>query len=185
MSTVVEAFQGCLGSSSAQYRKGYRLSKSNSPSVSVLCSSTLEPLNIGMAEQVKMVPYVTCKSHDSIVRHMNVLRHTLPLCSALSASLQYTTLTLLQNLGNGMCSWSLTSLAWLLFKELPAARSSVTESVAISYKAASPRVSFPSYSSLHSLEHASRENCSSLHKTSTYLQVTFSSYLTFFRLLFP
>lgn len=131
-----------------------------------------------MTAQVKKMTHVSCDTHDSIIRHVNVLRHTLPPSRALSASLDHTTFILMQNMSSSMCSWNLTSLAWLLFKEVPLSRRSLSSSKAVLYSAASPRLSFPAYSSLHSLECSCREICTSLHVTSMYLTVWlhYSSY---------
>lgn len=127
-----------------------------------------------MTRKVKEVTHVTINSHKSIVRHVDVLRHSLPLSYAFRATQTHLTFTLLQNISSSISSWNLGSLAWLLFKELPQARDTLKRSMAVTYVAASPRVAFPVYSSLHTLESWSRDNCSSLHKTSTYFQVACS-----------
>lgn len=161
-------FQKCLASDNAKYRKGYKLPMNSSPTPVTLCSNSLQEY---MSEQVKETTHVSCHSPDSIASHVNVLRRTLPLCHALSASLSHTTFTLLQNLSSSLSSWNLGSLGWLLFRDIPLARHSLSSSLAVLYGAISPRVSFPVYSGLNSLECSCRAVCSSVHKTSTCLQV--------------
>lgn len=163
------AFQEHLSSNNAKYRKSYRLTatKSNNSSTTLSSSS----LHVYMSKQDKHPVNITCNNPDSIIAHMNVLKRTLPLSYALRASLSHVTFILFQNLSSNMSSWNLASLAWLLFKEIPLTRCSVNESMAIAYDAVSPRLSFPAYSGLHSLERSCRTVCSSLHKTYTYFQV--------------
>lgn len=163
------AFQNGLASSSTKYRKCYRL---NPPTPASLCSSSLDEY---MSRQIEgMTPHITCDSPDSIISHVNVLRRTLPLSYAFMTSLSHVSFTLNQNLTTSMSSWDLPSLAWLLFKEIPQTSVLIGSSMAVMYGAVSPRLSFPVYSWLHSLEFSCRTICSSLHDTSTYLQVCHS-----------
>lgn len=165
------AFQQNLSSGIVKYRKCYRVAATNNSSTPAsLCSSSLDEY----MRHEQRDKALTHHSPDSIVSHVNVLRRTLPLSYALSASLNHTTFILIQNLSSSMSSWNLASLAWLLFKEIPSMRCSVSNSMAVLYGAVSPRLSFPVYSGLHNLECSCRTVCSSLHKTSTYLQVCHS-----------
>ena len=161
------AFQEHISSNNAKYRKSYRLTATSSSSTT-LCSSSLD---VYMSEQDKHPASITCNYSDSIISHVNVLRRTLPLSYALRVSLGHVTFILVQNLSSNMSSWNLASLACLLFKEIPLIRYSVSKSMAIAYSAVSPRLSFPVYSGLHSLECSCKTVCSSLHKTYTYFQV--------------
>lgn len=140
--------------------------------MTALCCSTLSFLDQHMSEQLKTTTRVTRDSHVSIVSHVGILRHTLLAANATEASLDHITFSLLQGLSTSACAWNITSLAWLMFKDLPAIRCALRGSMAISYGATSPQVSFPTFASLHSLECSCREVCSSLHLTSTYLQVS-------------
>lgn len=139
--------------------------------MAALSCSCLESLDQFMFEQSKTAPHVTGDSHSSIASHLSTLNHTLLEAEATKISLAHVTFSLLQGLSTSMSAWNLTSLAWLMFKDLPAVRPALRHSIAISYRAVSPRVSFPVFSSLHSLECSCRDVCSSLHMVSTYLQV--------------
>ena len=163
------AFQEHISSNNAKYRKSYRLTATSSSSTT-LCSGSLD---VYMSEQDKHPASITCNYSDSIISHVNVLRRTLPLSYALRVSLGHVTFILVQNLSSNMSSWNLASLACLLFKEIPLVKCSVSKSMAITYSAVSPRLSFPVYSGLHSLECSCKTVCSSLHKTYTYFQVCY------------
>lgn len=155
-----------------EYRRSYRLLKSKPPTMAASCSSALSFLDNYMTEQVKDAVPVTTNSYESIINHVDILRHTLPVSWALKVSLKHATFSLLQNLSSNVCSWNLTSLASLMFRDIPMVRDALKRSIGIAYCAVSPRVSFPAYcSSLHSLEWSSRGECSALHETSTHLQV--------------
>jgi hypothetical protein len=164
------AFQQTLASSNARYRKCHRLSAvNNSSTPETLCSGSLDRY---MRKQISEPIHIALNSADSIISHVNTIKCTLPLSHALKASLDHAAFVLIHSLSSNMSSWNLASLAWLLFRDTPSIKCSVSNSVAIAYGAVSPRVSFPAYSSLHSLECSCRTVCSYLHSTSTYLQVS-------------
>ncbi len=167
-----------LVGSITKYRQGYRLSEGKpDPAEYFSCSTAFKILDYTLMEQAKDVAKVSSDSHKSIVSHVNALRHSLLLSAAVNATVKHTVFVLVQNVGCCMSAWNLNSLGWLLFMEIPFAKQVLERSTVIMYRAASPRVSFPVYSSLHCLEYSSRKSCSSLHNTSMYLQVTIASVL--------
>ena len=169
---IAIGFRKLLAAILMDYRKGHRVLKSKPSPMTALCSSTLNVLDQHMSEQTKGIRGpVTTDCCKSIVAHIRTLRHSFFSACAMKASLSQVAFSLLQSLGSSTCSWNLTRLAGLLFKGLPLITSALRRSVAITYTATSPRVSFPVYSSHHSQESSCRELCSSLHNISTYLQV--------------
>lgn len=107
----------------------------------------------------------------SVLVHVEVMKRNLALCAALRAVTSHATSMLLQSIGSNLFHWNFAALAWLVTSEAPLLHQTIKTSVAMMLCVASPRVSFPGYSSFHSLECMSRALCVSLHDVAITSQV--------------
>ena len=107
----------------------------------------------------------------SVLVHVEMVKQSLPLCAALRATTAHVTSTFLQNLGRNMFHWNFSTLAWLVTSVAPFLHQTIKKSIAMMLYVSSPKISFPGYSSFHSLECMSRGVCVSLHEVAMYLQV--------------
>ena len=166
------AFQDLLVATLAAYRKSYRVFKAQTPAFNAVYASTLSILGDHTLNQIRdLTTPVDINSYKSVLHHIDVLKHSLSLSCSLNASAKYISFTLLQSLSSSISSWNISNLAWLVFNEAPVITHALTRCVALLIYATSPKLSFPPCSSLHSLECAGRDVCTSLHETITFLKV--------------